>query len=71
MEAAVVADERYNKSKPLVSVGEYRKMLDDNISTEEQIRKRLEFLEALCRNVAKSELENYVNEAKKRKAHTN
>lgn len=71
MRAGVVTDERYNKNGLLVSVDEYREILDDYASTEEQIKKRLEFLEALCRNVAKSELENYVNEAKKRKAHSN
>lgn len=55
----------------VISIEEYRKILNDFSSTEEQIKKRLEFLEALCRNVAKLELENYVNKAKNRTVHAN
>jgi hypothetical protein len=55
----------------VISVEEYRKILNDFSSTEEQIKKRLEFLEALCRNVAKLELENYVNKAKNRTINSN
>lgn len=42
-----------------VTVEEYRKLLNDYISSEEQIIKRLQYLEALCRNNIKSELEKY------------
>lgn len=38
---------------------EYRKITNDYISSEEQIKKRLEYLEALCRNVIRDELEKY------------
>lgn len=41
--------------------------MNDYISSEEQIKKRLEYLEALCRNVIKLEIENYV---KKRASYT-
>lgn len=36
----------------------YREILNDYRSTEEQITKRLQYLEAFCRNVIRSELEN-------------
>lgn len=42
--------------KELVSVEEYRAILNDRKSTDEQIKKRLTYLEALCRNVIKLEL---------------
>jgi len=44
----------------VVSIAEYRKLLGDNVSTGEQITRRLRYLEALCRNVIRQELENYV-----------
>lgn len=62
--------EQKSKSS-LVSVQEYRKILNDEISSESQILERLNYLEALCRNVAKSEIETYVNEAKNRARHQN
>lgn len=50
----------------VITVEECRKILNDFSSTEEEIKKRIEYIEALCRNMAKLELENYVNEAKNR-----
>lgn len=47
--------------RPVVSVMEYRTMLGDYKSTDEQILGRLRYLEALCRNVIRTELENYVD----------
>ena len=44
----------------IVTTEEYRKILDDQISSEEQIQKRLNYLEAFCRNVIRFELEKYV-----------
>jgi len=49
----------------VITIEEYRKILNDQISSEEQIKNRLEYLEAFCRNVAKIEIENYVKEIKK------
>lgn len=39
-------------------------MLDDQTSSDEQITKRLEYLEALCRNVIRGEIESYVKDLK-------
>lgn len=47
----------------LVSVVEYRKLLKDTSSMDEEILKRLEYLESLCRVVIKEELNRYANEA--------
>jgi hypothetical protein len=49
----------------MVTIAEYRNILSDQTSSDEQIKKRLEYLEAFCRNVAKIEIENYVKEAQK------
>ena len=46
---------------PVVSISEYRKLLKDNTSTDEQILRRLQYLEALTRNVIREELKNYVD----------
>lgn len=42
----------------MISPKEYRKILNDYKSSEEQIKKRLEYLEAFCRNIIKQELES-------------
>ncbi|MFZ2719936.1 MAG: hypothetical protein WAZ27_03635 [Minisyncoccia bacterium] len=44
---------------PIVSVQEYRDLLRDEKSTDEQIRIRLEYLEMLCRSIIKSEVKMY------------
>jgi len=44
----------------MITTDEYRKILSDYSSPEELIRKRIEFLTAFCRNLAKNEIENYV-----------
>jgi hypothetical protein len=49
------------KSETVVSVAEYRKLLGDQISSDERITERLMFLEAFCRNVIRPELEIYGN----------
>ena len=43
----------------LVSVAEYRKLLAHNTSTDKQITARLQYLEAFCKNIIKSELQKY------------
>jgi len=40
-----------------ISIEEYRKIMSDETSTDEQILNRLNYLEALCRNVIRAELE--------------
>jgi hypothetical protein len=49
----------------MVTNEEYRKLLGDYKSTDEQIKKRVEYLEAFCRKVIKLELQNYGNKTKK------
>jgi hypothetical protein len=41
----------------VLSVDEYRKILNDNASSSEQIKKRILYLEAFCRNIIRLELE--------------
>ena len=40
----------------VLSVVEYRRLTRDSVSTDDQISKRLEYLEMLCRDVIKREL---------------
>lgn len=54
----------------LVSVEEYRTLLNDRTSSDEQVVKRLTYLEAFCRNVARMELEKYVKEIKNQRKNT-
>ncbi len=49
------------EAKTVVSIQEYRKLLSDKTSTDNQILLRLRYLESLCRNVVRDELENYVH----------
>jgi hypothetical protein len=42
-----------------VSIGKYRKIMNDDISTDEQIQARLDYLNAFLRNVIRAELEKY------------
>lgn len=60
--------QQYKERPTLVSIGAYREMLADNVSTDEQILRRLRYLEALCRNVIKHELKTYISASKKMKA---
>lgn len=46
----------------VVSIAEYRQLLSDTASTDKQITKRLQFLEAFCRNIIKPELQIYDNQ---------
>lgn len=48
-------------NKPLISIQEYRNLMKDEISSDEQILKRLEYLEAFCRNIIRTELEKYTS----------
>ena len=49
----------YNDAEPILSIEEYRSILADSSSSDHQIRKRVQYLEAFCRNVIRLELENY------------
>ena len=59
-----VVSSPYNKKEPVVSVAEYRKLLNDNTTPDEKVRERIEYLAALCRNVAREEIKSYVSEIK-------
>jgi hypothetical protein len=48
----------------MISTEEYREILNDRVSSAEQIKKRLEYLEAFCRNVIKIELKKYVKQSR-------
>ena len=45
---------------PILSVTQYRKITKDVDSSDEQIKKRVEYLEALSRNIISNEIKNYV-----------
>lgn len=44
---------------PVVSVAEYRKLLDDNVSSDEVVRQRLQYFEILFRHMIREELRTY------------
>jgi hypothetical protein len=56
----------YDNNKALISVQEYREFVNDGISSDEQIKKRLVYLEAFCRKIIKYELEKYVTKTGKK-----
>lgn len=51
----------------MINIEEYRLILNDHTSTDVQIKKKLDYLEAFCRNIIRNEIENYVKEIKKQK----
>ena len=54
----------YKGGPGILSISEYRRILGDNKSSDEIIQKRITYLEALCRNVIKIEIEKYVKSKK-------
>ena len=52
---------RLEKNGTVVSIAEYRKLVGDDVSTDECIVERLQYLEAFCRNVIKQEINNKTN----------
>jgi len=59
----IVQESGHDDKRPLaVSVSEYRKILGNDSSTDEQIIFRIRYLESLCRNIAREELQNYVDQ---------
>ena len=44
---------------PLVCEEEYRKLLKDKRSTSEQIQKRVQYIESLCRVIIRTQLQLY------------
>lgn len=50
--------------KTIVSVAEYRKILNDHTSSDQRIIERLQYIEAFCRNIIKPELQTYARQEK-------
>jgi hypothetical protein len=46
-------------TKPIISIAEYRKLRNDYESKDWQIIQRICYLEMLCREIIKKELETY------------
>ena len=52
-------------SDTVVSVEEYRQLLNDFITPTERIQERLQYLESFCRNIIKPELKKIYEQSKK------
>lgn len=44
---------------PVVAVKDYRRLMHDQTSSDVQILKRLQYIEAICRNVIREELRKF------------
>ena len=53
----------------MVTTEEYRKILNDHTSSDEQIKVRLNYLEGFCRNIIKAELQTYEDTQKIKHEH--
>lgn len=49
----------------ILSIEEYRRLLHDEVSTDEQIRRRIDYLESLSRDIIRAELKAYVQGKRK------
>ena len=45
-----------------VTIKDYREIMNDEISTDEQIEKRIEYIDNFCRNIIKAELSKFLTE---------
>lgn len=50
-----------SEEETVIPVSEYRRLLEDEESTDEQIRERLTYLENFFRTIIRIELETYAN----------
>lgn len=57
---------QYNEPKPILSVAEYRKLLNDDKTSDDRILERIEYLVGFTRKVARGELEKYVQNKNKK-----
>jgi hypothetical protein len=48
-----------SENNGVVSVEEYRRLLNDYQSTDERIRERLQYLESFCRTIIRAELKKF------------
>lgn len=49
------------QDKNRMTIARYRKIMKDETSTDEKILYRIQYLEALCRNVIRQELDKYLD----------
>ncbi|KKQ99506.1 MAG: hypothetical protein UU11_C0002G0132 [Parcubacteria group bacterium GW2011_GWF2_40_69] len=49
----------------MVTIEEYRKILNDQKTSDEDIIKRIKYLEVFCRNVIRSEIKSHVSKKQK------
>ena len=54
-------DHGRTESKSVVSIAEYRKLLNDYSTVDDKIIGRLRYIEMLCRHVIREEITNYVD----------
>ena len=55
----ILANESLQEEKLCVKISEYRHILKDQTSSDELIKKRLQYIEAFCRNIIELELKKY------------
>lgn len=48
----------------MVTIEDYRKVLKDDKSSDEQITEKIQYLKSFCKNIIRSEIENYVRKSK-------
>jgi hypothetical protein len=53
--------------KTIVSIKEYRELLNDYTSTDAKAEERLLFIEAYCQNIISNGLEKYITEVRSNK----
>ncbi len=49
-----------SRNHDIISISEYRKILNDNKSSDEEVRKKVTYLEAFCRNIVRQDVEKFV-----------
>lgn len=50
--------------KSIISINDYRCILGDDSSSDDLIKKRLEYVEVFCRTIIKNEIKKYVEKSK-------
>ncbi len=48
----------------VLSIAEYRKLFNDNVTSDEYIKKRIDYLTRFARKIIKTEIQNYVRHKK-------
>jgi hypothetical protein len=58
--AGRIGNAEHNDKSPVLSVAEYRKLLNDYVTSDERVTERIEFFERFIGNIIAAELERYV-----------